>query len=239
MIEIGDKLIIGVTDTESGYDNYVAWLEDYSDAIEVIRLTPSTLNTISRCGGVVLTGGIDSHPRFYNNSRLDYPNAPSVFNEPRDEFELGVFRYAVDHQIPVLAICRGMQLVNITLGGTLVQDLEEAGQSDHRRCGDTDRLHGIVVETGSLMAELTGTNAGVVNSAHHQALDKVASRLAINAYSEDGVIEGAEWKDKSDKPFLLCVQWHPERLHILTPGNPFSIRVRGAFFTAVLQGSRM
>ncbi len=231
-------MTIGITNTDSRYENYPFWIAGNNPAITVIQLTPLNEGELVKCHGIILSGGIDTHPRFYNNELLDYPNAPIVFNEARDEFELKVFHYALETKLPVLAICRGMQLVNIALGGDLIQDIEAAGKNDHRRQEDVDGMHDIRVVENSLLHEITCDYEGIINSAHHQALGAVAPELAVNAWSVDGIAEGAEWKDKAGKPFMLCVQWHPERLAILQPENPFTKNIRKKFLEAVNIGSQ-
>ena len=226
-------LTIGITDSETRYENYPKWIKGNDLAIEIIKLTPENKNELERCHGIVLSGGIDTHPKFYNNKNTEYPLAPKKFNEQRDEFEISVFNYAQKQNIPVLAICRGMQLVNVALGGNLIQDIEESGKKDHRSHDGTDGIHEITITKDSLLFEISGNEKEIVNSAHHQALSAVASDLKITAYSSDGIPEATERKNKSGKPFLLCVQWHPERLATLQPDNPFSNKIRETFLEAV------
>ena len=231
-------MTIGITYTDSRYENYPLWIRDNDLTITLIQLNPGNPGYLAKCDGIVLTGGVDTHPRFYRNEKLDYPNAPKEFNEERDEFELMVFGYALEKKLPLLAICRGMQLVNIALGGNLIQDIEDAGKNDHRRHGDTDGMHQIRVRENSLLFEIVGKDTGVINSAHHQAMGIIAPDLEVNAWSEDTIAEGAEWKNKTGKPFLLCVQWHPERLAKTQPENPFANKIRIKFLEAIKNYSR-
>lgn len=226
-------LTIGITDTESRFSNYPIWIKGDDKDIAVIKLSPENSADLKKCDGIVLSGGLDTHPDYYNNKRIDYPLAPNEFNRIRDEFELDVFKYACEKNIPVLAICRGMQLVNIALGGDLIQDIEEHGKLDHRRHGDTDGMHEIRVIKDSLLYEITGAESGSINSAHHQAVGKIANDLIVTACSPDGIAEGAEWKDENNKQFLLCVQWHPERLAQQQKDNPFTYSIRKHFLNAV------
>jgi putative glutamine amidotransferase len=129
------------------------------------------------------------------------------------------------YKIPVLAICRGMQLVNVTLGGTLIADLEERGKDNHRRMKNADRVHSIQIESGTVLFELAGANQAIINSAHHQAVDRVAEDLIISAVSSsDLVIEALEWKNPAIHAPLLAVQWHPERAISDADGLSQSIR---------------
>lgn len=228
-------LTIGITDTETRYQNYPAWIKGDNSDIEIIRLTLSNIDDLKNCDGIVLSGGIDTHPRFYKNECINYQFAPKEFNEARDEFELFVFNYAQEKNIPVLAVCRGMQLVNIALGGDLIQDIEESGKQNHRRHEDADGMHEITISKDSMLYEITRIETGMTNSAHHQALGKIAKDLKVTAISPDGIAEVAEWKNKKNKPFLLCVQFHPERLAQQKENNPFSGNIRKQFLIAVNQ----
>jgi len=137
----------------------------------------------------------------------------------------------------VLGICRGMQLINVLEGGKLIQDLDN-GNERHRK-EELDKEHGIDVREGTLLYNTANIVNGIVNSAHHQAIDPDAlgSNLVVNAYDDDytdnvNIIEGLEFKDKSDKAFMLCVQWHPERMKNKQE-NPFSENIKQKFLAAV------
>ena len=224
------KITIGITSTSSNYQNYPAWLID--EDVSIIQLIPENESALKNCHAIILTGGIDTHPKFYNSSILDYPNAPKEFNVQRDEFELKVFNHALHNNLPILAICRGMQLVNIALGGDILQDIEAAGKNNHRRNGTVDGIHDISIVHGTLLAKIAGSHSGIVNSAHHQALGIIAPELLVNAWSPDGIAEGAEWKNPEGKPYILCVQWHPERLVKTQPNNPLTKNVKNIFLNA-------
>ena len=224
---------IGVTTSDTNFQNYPNWIS--GEGVEVVLLSYEQKNTqdFDSCDGFVMTGGIDVQPAFYQNDRVDYPNT-TVFNESRDLFEMQVFEYARQQNKPVLAICRGLQLVNIALGGNLIQDLQENGFTNHRKGPDGDREHKIEVKPGTLLAQIAGVQQGFVNSAHHQGLDQIAEGLTVSAFSEDGVVEAIEYKD-ANKPFLLAVQWHPERMQIPSSNLAFSQNIRSAFIDAMLK----
>jgi putative glutamine amidotransferase len=227
--------MIGITFTEASFSNYPRWILDGRPNVGVVTLEEKNRADWNRCTGIVLSGGVDTHPRFYNNPILQYPNAPDTFNPERDAFEIDLFRFALERRLPILAICRGMQLVNIALGGDLIQDIEAIGKPSHRRQEEKDGFHDLILQKDSLLHRIAGSESGRVNSAHHQALGKTAPELLVVATSPDGLPEAIEWKDKEDKPFFLGVQWHPERLSDALPGNPLSLAVRTAFLNAVLQ----
>ena len=231
---MSQKIKIGVTFSEARYDNYPKWIKGDDADIEIVELSWEKQNwdDIEDCDGIVLTGGLDACPKFYENDRTDYPNKPEHWNEARDEFEMHVFETALNFDHPVLAICRGLQLVNVSLGGDLIQDLEEAGKNDHRRHGDADGHHTISITEGSLLAEVAQSESGNINSAHHQAVGRLSDELMVSAVSPDGVVEAIEWKVKEGEPWLLAVQWHPERMKDKDT-NPLSKNIREKFIEAV------
>lgn len=230
------KRKIGITATEASYHNYPVWIKSMDADIEICTLSWQRPEELQQCQGLVLSGGVDTHPRFYQNHQTNYPNAPSAFDEKRDEFELGVFRFACEQKIPLLAVCRGMQLVNIALGGDMVQDIEASGKNNHRKTGENDGIHSITVVEGSLLSRISGIENGTVNSAHHQAIHRIADELEVTAWAPEGIAEALEWKNKEGKPFFLGVQWHPERLVFQQPENPLNA-IRNAFLMAINQES--
>ena len=235
---MSQKIRIGVTFSEARYENYPKWIKGDDADIEIVELSWEKQNwdDIEDCDGIVLTGGVDTCPRFYESERNDYPNKPAEWNEARDEFEMHVFETALNFDHPVLAICRGLQLVNVSLGGDLVQDLEEAGKNDHRRHGEVDGQHAVSISDNSLLKEVAGGTTGNINSAHHQAVGKISDELMVSAVSPDGVVEASEWKVKEGEPWLLAVQWHPERM-LDKESNPLSKNIREKFLEAVRKGN--
>jgi putative glutamine amidotransferase len=223
------KLAIGITATEAKYHNYPAWiLEDHAD-IEIVELSTSWQNQdiLKKCSGLILSGGVDVDPFFYNGT-IPYPNQPHEWLRERDLFEMGLLKTALAMSMPVLGICRGLQLVNVTLGGTLVPDIEATGKQNHRAMNGVDFYHSVSLQKDSLLAKITQTTTGIVNSAHHQAIDQVAPLLQINAMAEEAIIEGLEWIDPANRSPLLCVQWHPERMED-KQNNPLSFALKNWF----------
>jgi putative glutamine amidotransferase len=206
---------IGLTYTGRGekHENYVRWLKDRDPAIEVIKLgVDGDADAIGRCDAVVLSGGVDVHPSFYGGPR-NYVKAPEKWRKDRDLFERSVFVYAMERRLPVLGVCRGLQLINVLRGGTLLQDLGEQGDKTHEAVGDLDMRHGVAIEQDSLLCSIAGSAGGEINSAHHQAIAVLGEGLKVNCRAEDGTIEGIEWASADGKPFMLAVQWHPERMY--------------------------
>jgi len=230
------KKKIGISFTKTNFQNYWDWFTpgDLGDSIELIELNFEKNNSedIYQCDGFVLTGGVDTHPSFYNGKTI-YNNSPSTFQIERDYFEEKIYRYSQLNKLPVLGICRGMQLINVLEGGKLIQDLDN-GNERHRK-EESDKIHSIITETSSLLHQVSGSLSGRVNSAHHQAIDPggIGDNLMANAYDDDErIIEGLEFKNKTDKAFMLCVQWHPERINNKEE-NPFSANLKKEFLTAI------
>ena len=160
--------------------------------------------------GLLLTGGEDVAPARYGGR--PHPALGEV-HAVRDEFELALVRAARARRLPTFAICRGVQVANVALGGTLVQDLPsewpDALAHESGR-GRGDRTHGVTIDAGSRLARACGATEISVNSMHHQGLARVASGLTATARATDGVIEGVEWN--GEDWWMLGVQWHPEEL---------------------------
>ncbi len=229
------KKRIGISFSETNFDNYIHWFSGQSvgNEVEVMELpvTPDNLQDISSCDGLVLTGGIDIDPRWYGQS-TGYPHAPAAYSPDRDKYEIAVFNLAIKNNIPVLGICRGLQLINVACKGTLIQDLGD-GSGNKMHKGGPDKLHEINIVKGTLLSNITGAEKGLVNSAHHQAINKPGNGLAVNCRADDGIIEGIEWMDATGKAFMLAIQWHPERM----PGKEervLSKNIRDSFIAAII-----
>lgn len=191
---------------------------NYYEAAErsgaVAVLLPNTKRTdkiqdyLSLVDGVMVSGGNDVDPVFYGE-RKKAKNL-SITRE-RDLFEIALVRKAKAGKIPVLAICRGMQLVNVALGGSLYQDFRmERKFLDHTLEGSAlyHKRHSVIIQQGSKLFGVIGKKKTMVNTSHHQMVKKLAPGFTVTAWSEkDGVVEAIESKDN---PFFLCVQWHPE-----------------------------
>ena len=226
------KMVVGIA-VGLRYDNYINWMPKNPD-LEVIKLSyqDNNLSDIERCNGIILTGGEDVHPRFYQKPEYVDRYRLNDFNEARDEFELNVLAHSQKQQLPLLGICRGLQIANVYFGGTLIPDIESFGHSDHTRTKEgVDRSHLVQVVKGSLLESITGRGPGDINSAHHQSVEKPGAGLIVNAYSSDNIIEGLERKDQEKDSFLLLVQWHPERM--LDQQSVFSKNIRDRFLEKV------
>jgi putative glutamine amidotransferase len=227
---LSEPIHIGICFTEARYANYPAWLTENNPDVTIIPFSSDKDNKkdLDNCHGLVLSGGIDIDPFFYQPSLSKYPNCPEEWNRKRDLFEMALFREALHKRLPVLGICRGLQLVNVALGGTLIPDIEASGKENHRAMNGIDHYHPVHILQNTLLSEITTVANGTVNSAHHQSINKVADTLIVNAYANEGIVEGVEWKEKENRSPLLCVQWHPERINDKTT-NPLSENIKHWF----------
>jgi putative glutamine amidotransferase len=171
---------------------------------------------VSRCDGVMLTGGDDLQPGLYAKKVApELAQTVGPTDAKRDLLELLLLDAVFALKKPLLAICRGHQLLNVSLGGTLYVDIPQQvkGSLNHSRLDQKDKLvHSIYVKEGTFLEKMFGGSVGQVNSSHHQSVRKAAKGLLVTAVAEDGVIEAMEQADPGLLPFLLSVQFHPERL---------------------------
>ena len=207
----GQLPVIGVTRC-SRLDDYLASVERSGARARVLEVSESPRAVIDTIDGVLLTGGGDVDPVFYGQDRH-----PSVYDaEPgRDEFEIDLARRAMEADLPVLAICRGAQVLNVAAGGTLVQDIPSAVTTELTHSLDVPKdsvAHDIhIISDTRLHAALGGavdaSCACHVNSRHHQSVGSLGKSLVASATAPDGVIEGIE---APEARFCVGVQWHPE-----------------------------
>ena len=170
---------------------------------------------VRRSDGVLLTGGSDVQPALFEPN-LSPALAKTVGEvEPdRDALERSLIDEALAQDKPLFGICRGIQILNVALGGSLIVDIptQVVGALDHKRTDrKVDPVHDVELAADSLLAGIAGARTLGVNSSHHQAVGRVADQLRAVATSSDGIVEAVEWKAPR-RSFLLAVQWHPERL---------------------------
>ena len=206
-------LKIALTDTSKPkLAFYFSWLKRFESNLECVVLSQESrnLHELDTADGLVLTGGGDIDPVLLG---IPDPEGLSTgIDRGRDDFELQAVHLALTKGIPLLGVCRGLQVVNFALGGTLILDLPSAGFKDHSNKNDYQLAHTVTVEPNTLLAKLTGKSLLQINTSHHQAIQKTGNGLIASACSPDGVIEAAEWENKEGKPFCCLVQWHPERM---------------------------
>jgi putative glutamine amidotransferase len=183
---------------------YVRALE--AVGLEAVLLAPPEGRSLRETGvqGLLISGGTDVDPALYGRQPAPESDAP---DHKRDRLESRLLREALQRDVPVLGICRGMQFLNVFHGGTLYQ--HHGHQATHRvRSADPSlAAHDVLVQAGSRLAGIVGGGRCAVNSRHHQAAERVSYLLTISARAPDGTVEALERKDK---PFVVAVQWHPE-----------------------------
>lgn len=161
------------------------------------------------CDGLLLPGGGDMDPKFYGQARIPACGEPNLLRDAAEPLLLRAF-LAADK--PVLGICRGIQVMNAVLGGDLYQDIKPFEHLPHN--GHWAKVHTVTIRRGTLLSRILGQDTVLVNSQHHQAVDRVAPGFTLAALSEDGIVEAIE---KPDAGFCLGVQWHPEWLSDADP----------------------
>jgi putative glutamine amidotransferase len=229
-------LTIGITNCEK-WEDYKRWIEKGHSPLNIIKLSPgeNAAERAALCAGIILTGGCDVHPEIYGKPEYVEKYNLNDFDRNRDTFELALIKETESHKIPLLGICRGLQIANVYFKGTLVPDLPSMGKTAHTGTNKKeDSRHSVKVKEGSLLESVTGKNEGIVNSHHHQSADAAGKGLIVTATSEDGVVEGMEKEKKNGNAFFLLVQCHPERME---EHSPFSEKLRDAFFNAAIAGT--
>jgi putative glutamine amidotransferase len=203
---------IGLTTTKPDTDkfaNYVRAIERAGGA--AVPLIPGQVNAKDALNGLdalVLTGGGDIDPALYGSAKHE---KTSDVDRARDDLEIDLVRRAKEIGIPTLCVCRGLQVLNVALAGTLIQHLPDEVGDDVPHVGSKgkDGLHTVEVDKSSHLSRILGTTNTTPASSHHQAIDRVAKGLRVVARSpSDGVVEAVE---AEDHPWLIGVQWHPER----------------------------
>ena len=203
--------VIGVTRC-SRMDDYVSSIERAGARVRVLETGESPRKVLQEIDGLLLTGGGDIDPVFYGEDR--HPSVEDA--EPgRDEFEIDLARRALTAALPLLAICRGAQVLNVAAGGSLVQDIPSGvatGVAHTVQAPPDAHAHDVQVAAGSRLERALGAaidpnQSCRVNSRHHQSVARLGTGLIASATASDGVIEAIE---KPDAPFCLGVQWHPE-----------------------------
>lgn len=224
------KIAISKAKPEKYYGSYAKWLKKADSTIECIGMyfipIDSALLILENCSGLLLTGGPDVFPGEYNKA-FDTTRCGTI-DYKRDTLEFVLIKKAMDLNIPILGICRGEQILNVSMGGSLIVDIpSDFDTVVVHRCKDTKNcFHNVQIEPGSKLFWASNINSGIVNSNHHQAVDKLADKFKVTARSGDGLIEAIEWEEPHGKPFLIAVQWHPEKMDY---DNPLSLPIAEYF----------
>lgn len=190
--------------------------QEMPDGLEVLTgLDPYDPSVLDGACGLLIPGGGDIDPEFYGCPR--HPRTHNVSHR-RDRFELTLLAEALEQDMPVLAICHGMQLLNVHFGGRLVQHLaDDAKRLDHDRdMPRAEPVHNLHVKEGSVFEEIIGAVKTPINSHHHQGLDGAAGPLEETGWAEDGVLEAVVSREHS---WVVGVQWHPEAMADTDPNQ--------------------
>jgi putative glutamine amidotransferase len=215
-------------------------IQNYEDSIRKVGGEPVLLSLnrpadleqlLPTLDAFVLPGSpADVEPREYGAVNRGLSEPADLL---REETDRAILKHALAEKKPVLAICYGCQLLNVYLGGSLIQDLRtETGTATPHRKKDLvpeareDLVHGAMFEPGSRLAKIAGAPEAGINSSHHQAVEKPGKNLRITSRASDGIVEGIEWN--GDSNWVVGVQWHPERMF----GDAFSERLFSDFMAA-------
>jgi putative glutamine amidotransferase len=207
-------------------DSSISLSNRYTDAVIAAgglpQIFPATTSlsvvaeAVQRCDGVLMSGGDDIDPKLYApDIPAELKKKAGPFEPERDDWEKKLIAEIFAQHKPLFGICRGHQMLNVVLGGTLVVDIptQLPNTLNHRQMDrKMEQVHEVKVVPGTLLASLAKQESFGVNSTHHQAVDRIAPQLRAVATSPDGVVEAMELKDPGAGPFLLTVQFHPERL---------------------------
>jgi len=205
-------MTIGISKTESRFFKYTNWLDHFKIDYTVLDYEnhDEDLKKFDNCSGLILSGGVDIYPEIYCD--WDTPETKGTYCPERDGFEMKLIEKAIEQRKPIFGICRGLQLLNVYFRGSLIFDLEEIRNVNHRKISDAeDRIHSVNIFGDTLLKEVVNEDKVDVTSSHHQSIDRLGEGLMTNAKSPDGVVEGIEYANKKGKPFMLAVQYHPER----------------------------
>ena len=207
---------------------YTTYIESLKRAGAVPVLIPpqpeNAADVIDSLDGILLAGGDDCDPAEYGEEQ--HPSC-ELMDPRRQENDVSLARLARERGVPTLGICLGVQVMNVAAGGTLIQDIDSAIETDIDHASEpSDRhRHDVLIDAATKLGGILGARELNVNSSHHQAVGRVAEGLRVTAHAPDGIVEGLE--DPSH-PFYLGVQWHPEDM----PGEPSATALFGAFVEA-------
>lgn len=185
-------------------------LKAYEDAIHAAGMEPVPAFVgggvaLDGAAGMLLLGGTDVNPKRYGETARPETDEP---DDQRDEVELRLIEEALERDLPILAICRGLQILNVYHGGTLIQHLPAVEAHDVEAEDKGAHAHEVAIEANTWLARIAETERWRVNSRHHQAVDRIGAHLQVSARAvDDGTIEALE---RPDRRFVVAVQWHPE-----------------------------
>lgn len=199
------------------YDSRIElWLKKANNTIETRQFYGIPLDSmnyfLNRANGMVLGGGEDVNPLVYN--KPEYDSICEGYDNFRDSIELLMIQYAMKNKTPIFGICRGLQILNVGNGGTLIPDIPTFyPESTLKHRIKTEYAHVAIANDDSWLDIQFHISEFQVNSRHHQSIDSIAPGFKVAAFAPDGVIESIQWTDTTTHPFAVAVQWHPEALN--------------------------
>ncbi len=211
---------------------FMNWLSRADNTIERINMytvpADSIMHFLSLANGIIISGGPDIDPALYGKAPEVDRCGPIDYR--RDTLELSMIRYAMENDIPLLCICRGHQILNVANRGSLIIDIPSDYDTTilHR----TEGKHMVRVVEGTLLSGIVSSDSGLVNSHHHQAVERIAPGFRAAAFAPDGIIEAIEPLNHTGHPFILGLQWHPESM-IRESDSEFSLPVAIRFIEEV------
>lgn len=223
------SILISMYYPNNAYQNWLLHFDSTLTFYQAYGLSADSLDKIlETVDGLILTGGTDIHPSYHGkDSALAQCGTIDAY---RDSLELALVEHSFKRKIPTLGGCRGMQLLNVAKGGSLIIDIPtEVGSNLHQQ-EEGDAYH--LVNNHPWLANILEGDSGRVNSNHHQAIDDLAVGFKVLAYAPDSIIESFYWEDTESHPFVLGVQWHPERME---RNDPMAANVARVFLNNLNQ----
>ncbi len=218
-----ETLIIAISKATpaDAYSTYTDWIHSEDPTVETLDMyqfsIDSALHLLKECSGLLLTGGPDIYPGNYGMA--SEADRCGEFDIKRDSLEFALIARALELDLPILGICRGQEILNVALGGTLLIDIPSDYDTmvQHRIPNTYECFHNVMLEDGTKLAWSANTLFGTVKSRHHQAINILADKLQVTARASDGIIEAVEWKEIGERSLLMGVQWHPEQMDWSNP----------------------
>ena len=203
------SVLISMYYPNNSYQNWLLHFDSTLTFYQAYGMSSDSLEMIlAEVDGMLLTGGKDIHPSLHGKDSAVVQCGP--IDAYRDSLELALVEHSFHKKIPLLGGCRGMQLLNVAKGGSLIIDIPSAIGSTLHQQEKGDAYH--MVYCHPWLSNILDSDSAEVNSNHHQAIDVLANGFKVLAYAQDSVIESFHWEDKNTHPFILGVQWHPERM---------------------------
>ena len=205
----------------SSHQTYRNWLHRFNEQVTFVNLYPlsvdSAVKVLKTCDGLLCTGGGDLYPALFG--KLDEADKCGTPDRHRDSLELAVIGEALNMKMPLFGVCRGLQVINVALGGTLYTDLptDIGTKVTHRTKDGKHAMHEVYVNKSAELYAISHADSGLIYSHHHQGIDRLGNGLKVGARSADSLAEEIEWADTTGKSFLMALQWHPEQLDTLMP----------------------